>query len=304
MTDTEAIWQHDSCPRFRTWGAKYELPRIPLAQAMHDALRAGLVAGDAARAKEVFLGIAAQPGLDIEAHNVYDIAVHHAALMEVVCAYLSAEGPWKPCGFVDDCLPKSFLMEDGRIRRVVLCSTWNPLREAEERTSWRTIADVCITGRPMLINAIVIGNSLKGFRPTPWTRAYEHPENSILRVQKKEGNFTANWKRIYRENTDQHAADWLRMMQEDGAFEELVFSVNVGVPENRKAILSDISRINKALVRNETEMRRSACYRYGPCSFARVCHHPRLYTPALAGWTEQVVTEPEEKRVRETALVI
>jgi len=42
-----------------------------------------LIAGRGDKARETLLEIAADPGLDIIAPNVYDIAIHHAALMEV-----------------------------------------------------------------------------------------------------------------------------------------------------------------------------------------------------------------------------
>lgn len=287
MIDTEAVWQHDVCERLRTWSAQYELPRIPLVEAMYTALRAGLLAGDGKVAKDALIAIAAQPGLDIEAWNVFDIAMHHASLMEVVVAYLTADGPWAIADPVDGFSPQSFQMEDGRLRRVVLCSSWNTLREAEERQSWRTIADVTATNRPMLINAIVIGNSIKGFRPSPWTRGYIHPENGILRVKKKEGNFTEKWKRVYREQTDEHADDWLRLMQQDGAFEDLVFSVTADRPGNEKTVRKDMFRIINEIGRNGTEMRRSGCYRFGPCSFARICHSQEIQTPIEAGWEEK-----------------
>jgi hypothetical protein len=285
--NTEAIWQHDQCPRLRTWSALYELPRVPLVQALHDSLRAGLVAGNGMAAREAFMAMAARPGLDIESnYSLYDLAVHHAAMLEVITEYLAADGAWKPCAPVDGFSPQSFLMPDGRLRRVVLCSAWNDLREQEERTSWRTVADTAMTGRPMLVNAIVIGQSRKGFRPSPWTTGYVHPENRTLRIQKREGKFTDNWKRVYREQTDEKPDAWLKLMQDDGAFEGLVyhFSVNPAGHDAQR----DIVRINKEIAENRTDMRRSACFRYAPCPFARLCHNAPPMTPDAARWARKV----------------
>jgi hypothetical protein len=286
---TEDFAQHDACERLRTWSAAYELPRIPLAQAMHLSLRAGLIAGDPSLARSTLMGMGAQPGLDIEAWNLYEIAVHHAALMEIVCAYLLCDGgAWTPAPSVSlgaiDFEPLSYLLPDGRLRRVVLCSTWNKLREQEEAQSWWTQADISATHRPMLLNIIVIGNSIKGFRPTPWTRAYIHPENRVMRVKKREGNFTEKWERLYRESTDKHAKEWLDMMAQDGAFDDLVYSLTVDAGEKRQSILDDMFRMAKEMAHAGTDMRRSACFKMAPCPMARLCHHPRAVTPQQAGW--------------------
>lgn len=283
MIDTSDIARHDACPRFQTWSSQFELPRVPLAEALHLALREGLLAGVPSRASTALMALASSPGLDIEGRNVYDVAQHHASLLEVICAYLLAgEGAWNPCGAVEDFQPMSFLMNDGRLRRVVLCSAWSPLREADERHSWWTVADTVITGRPMLLNAIVIGQSRSGFRLSPWTTGFIHPENATMRIKKKEGRFTENWKRVYREATDYRTDGWLRLMQQDNAFEDIVHSVTVEVPPQRKAILSEISQVRHAL--GSLTMRRSNCFRYGICPMFRLCHHPSKMNPEIAGW--------------------
>jgi hypothetical protein len=293
MIDTESIAAHDQCPRLATWGAAYEFPRINLTDAMYKALRAGLESGNPSAAKDALIACASRPGLDITAYNVYEIAVHHAAMMEVICAYLiGSDGPWKPadavsCGPIDF-QPLSYQMGDGRLRRVILCSAWNPLREEEELNSWRTVADVCSTGRPMLINAIVIGASRKGFRPSPWTQAYIHPENGIRRVKKKDGQFTENWKRVYRESTDEKPEDWLTLMQKDGAFDDLVRHSTVDVPVRRNEYMADMIRISREIDAKKTTVRRSGCYRYSPCGFSRVCHNLAIFTPEMAGWKRKI----------------
>lgn len=288
MLTTEDFVAHDTCPRLRTWGEAFDFPRVNLSDAMHHSLRAGLLAGDPVYAKSEFINLASKPGLDISG-NVYEVAVHHSALMEAVCSYLlGADGPWHPCGVVSsdgyDFDPQSYLLPDGRIRRVVLCSSWSALREHEERQSWRTVADICATGRPMLVNVIVIGQSRNGFRPSPWTQAYIHPENAVHRVKKKEGKFTENWKRVYRENTDHRPEAWLSLMQQDGAFDDLVYSMSVEIPERRGEFLGDMSRMAREIKDRKETPRRSGCFRFSPCGFSRLCNHTQLVTPITAGW--------------------
>lgn len=287
MISTLNIVQHDQCPRLQTWSAGYELPRVSIAEALNTSLREGLLAGDAGRAYASFMAQASNPGLDVEGRNVYDVAQHHARLIEVVCFYLLGDlGAWKPCGAIDDFQPLSYQMEDERLRRVVLCSSWSTLREAEERNSWWTAADTAITNRPMLINAIVIGQSRNGFRLSPWTTGFVHPENGIMRIKKKEGRFTENWRKVYREATDYHPEEWLKVMQGDGAFEDVVHSLTVAP----SAILHDLGRIRKEIAKGQTTMRRSHCFRQAVCPMAKLCYHPTLMTPALAGWEQKSQT--------------
>lgn len=287
--DTESFALHDQCARLRTWSAQYNLPRIPLAQAMHDALRVGLLEGAPEKAKQAFIATAAMPGLEITAYNVYEIAVHHAAMIEVVCAYLlGKDGAWVPADSVQcdgfTFQPNSYLLPDGRLRRVVLCSAWDQIRHQEESNSWRTVADVNLANRPMLINAIVIGQSRKGFRPSAWTQGFVHPTTRQMRIQKRDGRFTDNWTRIYRESTDKKAEGWLKIMQEDGAFEGLVHAVSVDVSPRRTEVLGEMEMLAKDIKIEGTGMRRSACFRYSPCSFARICHYHENITPQQAGW--------------------
>lgn len=288
---SEQVQTHDECPRLQTWSAEYALPAVPLAKSLHDSLRAGLIAGRGSIARETLLQIAAEPGLDMQSPQMYDVAVHHAALMEVVTEYLAPE-PWIPAGAVDGFQPDSFILPDGRLRRVVLCSAYSELRKREEINSWRTMADVCVTGRPMLLNFITIGQSKKGFRSSPWVQGYIHPENGLLRTQRiateKTGpnpKFTENWKKVYREQTDHKPKEWLTIMQKDQAFDGLVQYCTADVPVNRKEVLADLKRIEREIASESLEMRRSACFRFAPCVFAGVCH--RGLTPENAGFKRE-----------------
>jgi len=288
MITSEDLDLHDQCARRRTWTSRFLLPRISLVAAMHESLRAGLLSGDPANAKKTMTGLAAIPGLDISAYNVYDIAIHHATLMETVCAYLCPDAPWKAADPVSlagyQFQPLSYQMDDGRLRRVILCDRWDALRQQAEIHSWRTVADVCATGRPMVLNAIVIGASRKGFRPSPWTQGFVHPENYTMRVLKREGSFSEKWQKLYRENTDKKPLDWLGIMQSDGAFDSLVHSITVDVPARSEEILDEMLVMVKEINDRGTRMRRSSCFRFSPCGFARLCHNKEYVTPETCGW--------------------
>jgi len=282
---TDDFFRHDACERLETWSRQYELPRIPLAEALRSGLRAGLLSGDPQKAYSQFLAHSASPGLDIEGRSVYDVAVHHAALVEVISAYLLGnDGAWLEADSVEfgknTFQPLSFQMADGRLRRVVLCSTWNALREQEERYSWNTVADMAATGRPMLVNVIVIGQSREGFRISPWTTGYEHPENRTLRIKRKEGKFAPSWRKVRREIMGTKPLDWLTLMQRDEAFEDVVYSFTADL-KDRDEVLDEMKRMKMGGER----MTRSSCFRYVPCPMACLCH--RGLTPQAANWPQR-----------------
>jgi hypothetical protein len=238
-TDDLATW--DECPRKAIY-TNWETPRISLATALNESLHIGLRTGKAIEARNHLMARAAEPGLAITAMDIYAAAVHHSALIEVVVAYLLAgEGAWKPTPTVKinghEYQPLSYL-RGNQLRRVVLCSRWDALREKEETSSWRTLGDVAATGLPMLINAIVIGSANKqGFRPSVWTIGYAHKTSKDYRVQRRTENrdgtghaFNAEWKEFKRELSGRKAEEWLKIMQSDEAFGDVVHSTTVDLP--------------------------------------------------------------------------
>src|SRR4051812_27196073 len=94
MISTEDLALFDACPRLQLFSL-YEPPRVTLATVLTEALRIGLLSGKADKAKNHVMLRAADPGLAISAHDIYNIAVHHASLIEVIVQYLLAdEGAW------------------------------------------------------------------------------------------------------------------------------------------------------------------------------------------------------------------
>lgn len=280
----------DSCPRLHTWSRSHQPPRISLSIALHNSLNKGLEEGSAQAGKDHFISLCADPGLAIKAYNVYEIGIHHAHLVEVIAAYLLGDGKWVKAdpfrngGYIHR--PNSFLMKDGRLRRVVLCDRWDDTRQLAETHSWRTLADVCATNRPMLINAITIGQSRKGFRPSPWTRAHKHhTAGNTLQLTRKDGSdFAPSWTRLWRENTSESSLDWLRRMQEEQCFADLIHSFVVDVPGNREEILMEMRVMVGEMEKGSLKMRRSSCFFPSPCPFSPLCHSPSPSTPELARW--------------------
>jgi len=287
MITTDDFVTHDICPRSQTYTARYQPLRVSLNFSLNESIHTALSLGNPIAASEKLMELAARPGIEIESPNLYDSAIHHSRLVETLSAYVIAVGPLTVPAPIScdwgDFQPRSFLTEDGRLRRVVLCDRWTSDRELMERFSWRTAIDTAITNRPMIITALVIGAVKGGFRPSPWNQGYEHPITKEIRVQRRVGKFNDNWALVYRENTSMKALNWLRVMQEDGAFEGRVFSVTQAPPVNREEILEQIAAMAKEM--GSMRQTRSSCYRFRPCPFLPACSTAK--SPAQLGWIEK-----------------
>ncbi len=286
---TEDFVEHDICARKRTWGARYRPFRVSLNWALNDSLYAALAGNDPKLGSERLLSWAANPGIDLSVSDVYSPVVHHSKLVELLATYILAIEKCSVPPALDlkwgQFQPKSFLLPDGRLRRIVLVDRWTPEREQLERFSWRTAADTAITNRPMLITAIVIGSARAGYRPSPWTTGYVHPQNGGIRVQRREGEFSDTWQKVYREQTSTQPLEWLKIMQNDGAFEGRVVSVVEDVPPNREEVLEQLAEMAGEINAGSVRQSRSSCYRFTPCPFLPACSTARM--PPELGWVER-----------------
>lgn len=286
MITSDDVANFDACARHALYSL-YAPPRIPLSFALNQSLRIGLLSGDPKLAKNHLMELAAEPGLALSVPSVYDCALHHAHLIEIITTYLLAgEGAWIPSPIIDikghQFQPLSYTRPTA-LRRIVLCSRWDLAREMEERNSWRSLADQSALGLPMLINAISIGSTINGgFRPSVWTRGFSHPVSRDLRIQSKavKGGFNENWRKVYRESSGHSPEEWLKLMQTDGAFEGVVNSVSIDLPP--KHIHSEFVSLLDGFSSNSTTPRRSNCYRLTPCIHVGLCADN--LTPADAGW--------------------
>jgi hypothetical protein len=282
----------ESCPRRYVWTRSYVCFRISPIFALYQALDAGLRGSGEADAKNKLIALAGNPGLDITGPDVYDVAIHLAHLAGIVTAYLrGGDGAWTlvpPSSSPFLWEPAVYECPDGRIRRVVLVDRWGDDRKFEEARSWRSVGEICVTGREMLLNAVVIGSTHNKRRSSHWTRALTHPRNKGIRFKKRTGSaeFAGSWEMIQRESWPGTTEDWLGQMQEDGCFEDLVHSLRIAVPTRRKEFLADMARMEKemAALPEDPAMRRAGCFGFSPCVFGEVCHSRELVTPTAVGY--------------------
>ena len=150
MISAAQLVEFETCPRRYWWTLKYENLRVPLIRALYAALHAGLLAENPERAAEdKFLSLAASPGLDIEGHDVYAIAMHHAKLAGIVAAALrsTTTAPWTLFPATDTWESACYDMGEGKPRRIVLVDRWSESRKQEEIYGWRTMGEVCGLGQ-------------------------------------------------------------------------------------------------------------------------------------------------------------
>lgn len=288
--NSEDLTTHDICARKRTWSERYESLRVSPNLALNESIHEALTTGNPTNAAERLLALAANPGIDIASTSLYDSAIHASRLAEVLAAYLLSVGKcavpapieceWGEYEF------QSFLLPDGRLRRVVLCDRWSPDREQLERFAWRTAADCAIANRAMLLNVLVIGGLRNGFRASPWTQCSIHPQSGEARVQRRNGeNFGDTWRVAYREQTSIKPLEWLKIMQSDGAFDGRVFSITQDVPANRAEVLEQIAQMAEEIKAGSLRQTRASCYRFKPCPFSSACMQDK--SPLQLGWVEK-----------------
>ncbi len=291
---TDDLATFDECPRKYLYSF-WETPRLSLATVLNEALRVALLSGEPMDAHNHLLARAANPGLAITTTDIYASAVHHAKLIELIAAYLLAsEGPWQPAPVVNvgnhQYQPLSFL-RPACMRRVVLCSRWDDARKLEEINSWRTAGDMAATNLPMIINAISIGSAVKGFRPTVWTRGWEHKTSKSIRFRRRMAEsdgtpkqFDAAWRPVKREVSPRSNEEWLGFMQADEAFEDVVHTVTVDRVHStvREELALALNEVAVATPR----MRRSQCFKLTPCPLMRLCYASPPTSPAEVGWAQ------------------
>lgn len=286
LLNSEDFAQHDICPRLRTYSARYESLRVSVNWAMNTAIHHALSTGSPIAASDKMMELAARPGLDVDSRP-YEVAVHHSRLAELLSTYLLSiekfEVPSPIPQKWGDFQPHSFLIPGNRLLRFVLCDRWGIDREQMERFSWRTAIDTTLTNLSMTIIAFVIGGMKEGRRASVWTQGFEHPQSGGIRILKRAGEFSDNWQKVWREETSVKPIEWLKLMQDDGAFEGRVFSIVQGPPT--VDVTRQIEEMAAEITSNSLRQTRSNCYRFKPCSFLSACMQDK--PPLQLGWVEK-----------------
>jgi hypothetical protein len=293
------ILEHwDRCRRMGVWLDMWQSVRVTPLGAVYKALAKVLEAPDyhgPSLARDHVMTLAAQRGVETDRQDPYDMMVHYAAMAEVLARAIRqpATEPLAKHPVVGSWQPEAYLVDGGmRLMRVVLVDHWDDDRRTAELHSWQTMGDVCVTGLPMTIRVLVIGQSRNGKRHGHWTRARQHPHSKRLRFQRKhakDDGFTGSWGTVWRENTQVGPDPWIEQMARDEVLREVAFEQRVTVPAEwaRQRVLEDIERIGDELEQTVVlpPMTRSACDSpiHGPCRMQCCCYAPGEVTPGETG---------------------
>jgi hypothetical protein len=303
---------YDRCVRqwAYLYGEGWELGRVKPLEAVYGALHAVLEAKEYAgpqMARQWVMDVAGERGVWTERDNPYDMIVNHAHIAEVMARAVRqpSDPPLEKYGMCPvkgyhEWRPDSYLINGGtRLMRLVLVDHWDDDRALAECHSWRTMGDVCVTGLPMNLRVLVMGQMRAGKRHGHWGKARMHPTMRALRfARRRKGNnkpegFQESWETVWREDVNVGADKWLEQMARDRVLSEVAFNVPVRVPGEyaRQRVLEDIERIGDEMSRNagrdgsEFPMNRSACDSpiYGPCPLQCVCFAPTEISVAETG---------------------
>lgn len=305
MISAPVLEHWDRCRRMWYLLDQYRAIRVTPLGAVYRALDAYITAPgkglEPRQAHDTVMELAGKFGVQTERDRPYDLMLHHAHLAEVLARALRQPEtePLDKVGTYKFYEPDSYLVAGGtRIMRVVLVDRWSDNRLQAELHSWRCVGDICVTGLPMTLRVMVIGEQVNGRRHGYWTKAKQHPYTKGLRWKRQRGDreFGESWKTVWREEANVKSESWIEGMARDGVLRESAFEVKVKVPEQwaRDRVLEDITRIGEEMaVMRKTQvlppMTRSACDAVigGPCRLQCVCYAPTEIGPDETGMFER-----------------
>ena len=242
----------------------------------------------ASDARSQFLLIAADPGLDIIG-DPWRESKDWCAMLEVMLRWLGTQTLPK----LSDCPPvpltgntewRISAWTDGeRLHRWVTLAQWDKDALSGELHSWRTIGDIVVTGKPMVLHILEIGQHRNNRHMSSWSRAFYHPGLSSLRWRFIKPEDT-DWKPIY--FADQRvmcAEEWVEAARTENALGRLAYEVLVNVPnemvvEDTKMQMAKEAGAMRDALRGGMDyqgfvMSRGACDLYNsPCVYQPVCY--------------------------------
>lgn len=287
----EILTAHDRCERSAFLGKSWARQIVSPISALYQAIESGLeyegdedpgqIAGDS------LMTIATDRGLDTPQQDQYGHAMHLAGLADILTWFLRPTAtPWqRPEDVkVGKAIWESsaFLDPSGlRLRRIVLVDRWNDERARAESHSWRTVGECVAYDLPIVQTVIVIGQNREGRRHGPFTKGWTHPVNSALRMRKRSGEgFGGKWRPIFREEAEFSREKWLDAMRDDGILGDVVFEIEVPVPEApAKAKISYLMEKKLAEIKGLNVLPDpcpSQCDGLTPCQFNTCCWNFRL----------------------------
>lgn len=302
ISSADILTAAESCARRGVWASRWQSHRIHPTEIVRRAVTAALTApsdNPGEYAGEEVMTLAANRGIDLTGPNLYDCALNHAAISDIVTTAI-LQTPAKHVSLIGsiDGWQSSALLSGDRLRRFLPVSSWNSDRQNHEVRSWYALGEVCRLNMPMQMIVAVIGSLQGGRRHGYWSRALLHPRNQQVRFRRRsrqtiEG-FKETWLPIFREEHDEiDRRVWLQGMLEDGVLKESLFVVDVPVPgEVERQRVVELSKRGLERVSAGTELpgkQLSTCDGpLAPCPFRGCCWGETETQPSALGGFDAV----------------
>jgi len=291
MNTPELLTNYETCDRRGYWSRSWAPQKLDATRMVSEAVRQALMAptGDWGElAGSAVMQLAQDRGLDTTSTRIYDSAVHHACLADLIttCIRKPGDPPWLTPEPVDGWTPSCYLSPSGDfLRRVVIVSHWSDERHASECRSWYTLGEQAVYKLPVQMIVIVIGQQRDGKRPgSPWTSGFLHPSSRNLRFKKRNkgvkqpGNvFKDTWIKVYREDHGEISRKkWLDQMLIDDVMQDVCFKEDIPVPPHphlQRARRTAAQKLERLYALNYIpDVNYSGCDWPVPCPFRNLCH--------------------------------
>lgn len=288
----------ESCPRRGYWSRDWEARRLHPTEILRRSIAEALTDTDypdkGRYAGELVMGYAGDRGLDIVSTHKYDIAVHLAALADILTTFLASRGSYsRPNPVVGQNLTwEPYCLQMGEeLVRIVLVDHLGEDRQASEARSWFTLGEMAAYKMPMTLEFLILGASVGHKRHSAWSKGLLHPRNRTLRLKKqakKVEGFKESWLPVWREDYAEIGREqWLAAMEADGVIADVYRRVHVSRLDDDKIaeIRGIIERKTEKLyqIGEVPDPNYSACDWPRPCPFRSCCFGERLTSPEESG---------------------
>lgn len=260
--------------------------RILPGDALRESIRVGVMAetDPGQTAGDHLMSLAAEKGLETPHRDrLFELATHYAALVDVVVTEARNrlgrlyEHEGTKVGLSSIWQSSALLGANGtRLHRILLVSRWSEERKLAETHSYFSLFETAVCQQPLTMTVCVIGQNRDGRYHGPWSRGVQHPLNRTLKFRRRGGKpFKGEWTQVWREEADIDRQTWLEAMQRDGLLDEMMFDIEIPVPQE-EARRKMVKLVERRLVEiQETEATPppspSVCFWPSRCQFVDAC---------------------------------
>lgn len=284
----------ESCPRRGYWTRNWEARKLHPTEILRRSIAEALTDTDypdkGKYAGELVMGYAGDRGLDIVSTHKYDIAVHFAALADILTTFLASRGDYSRPKTVkgQNLTWEPYCLQRGEeLVRIILVDHLGEERQMSEGRSWFTLGEMAAYKMPLTMEIFLLGASSGNKRHSAWSKGLLHPRNRALRFKKqtqKVAGFKESWVPVWREDYAEIGRDaWLKAMEADGVIADVYRRVHVSRLDDERIaeIRGIIERKTERLyqIGEVPDPNYSACDWPRPCPFRQCCFAEKMTSP-------------------------